>query len=204
MLLKSVLLGNGNSRKKTRLFLFLLLLMLLLAAVAACITFAAEISKLKSETASLKSELSKQSENYSALVEQLSTKLQECKFSDNEARNFTMVNVSCENNFTKTKLSCSSLPLSSPSGYYWVTASNGSAVRVYCDMTRSCGGFTGGWTRVAHLDMTDSRQQCPSEFKQHNHAFIRACVVNTSKSKYGCFSAEFPVNILLRIMIQVF
>ena len=34
---------------------------------------------------------------------------------------------------------------SSPSGYYWVRASNGSAVRVYCDMTRSCGGITGGW-----------------------------------------------------------
>jgi len=30
------------------------------------------------------------------------------------------------------------------SDYYWVWSSNGSAVRVYCDMTRSCGGVTGG------------------------------------------------------------
>jgi hypothetical protein len=55
--------------------------------------------------------------------------------------------------------SCASLLAFSPttpSGYYWVRASNGSAVRVYCDMTRSCGGVTGGWTRVAELDITDA------------------------------------------------
>ena len=54
---------------------------------------------------------------------------------------------------------------SSPSGYYWVRASNGSAVHVYCDMTRSCGGVTGGWMRVAELDMTNSSHQCPTELQ---------------------------------------
>ena len=58
--------------------------------------------------------------------------------------------------------SCASLLPFFPSGYYWVRASNGSAVRVYCDMTRSCGGVTGGWTRVVELDMTNSSHQCPS------------------------------------------
>ena len=53
-------------------------------------------------------------------------------------------------------VSCAALPPSFPSGYYWVRASNGSAVHVYCDMTRSCGGVTGGWRRVAELDMTNS------------------------------------------------
>ena len=38
--------------------------------------------------------------------------------------------------------SCAALPASSPSGYYWVTASSGFAVRVYCDMARSCGNVT--------------------------------------------------------------
>ena len=47
-------------------------------------------------------------------------------------------------------VTCAALPPSSPSGYYWVRASNGSAVRVYCDMTTSCGD--GGWMRVASLD----------------------------------------------------
>ena len=62
--------------------------------------------------------------------------------------------------------SCAALPPCNPSGYYWVRASNGSAVRVYCDMTRSCGGVTGGWMRVAELDMTDRSQQCPSGLRQ--------------------------------------
>ena len=50
---------------------------------------------------------------------------------------------------------------SAPSGYYWVKSFNGSAVNVYCDMARHCCGSTGGWTRVAYLDMTDTTQQCP-------------------------------------------
>ena len=57
--------------------------------------------------------------------------------------------------------SCSSLPPSCPSDYYRLRVSNGSAVRVYCDMTLSCGGVTGGWMRVAELNTTNSRQQCP-------------------------------------------
>ena len=54
--------------------------------------------------------------------------------------------------------SCGALPLLCPSEYYWVKTSNGSAVRVYCDMTRSCGGVTGGWLRVDYLDKTNSNQ----------------------------------------------
>ena len=54
---------------------------------------------------------------------------------------------------------------STPSGYYWVESSNGSAVNVYCDMARHCCGSTGGWVRVAYLDMTDTRQQCPGGFR---------------------------------------
>ena len=72
--------------------------------------------------------------------------------------------------------SCAALPPSSPSGYYWVRASNGSAVRVYCDMTRSCGGVTGGWMRVAELDMTNSSHQCPRGLSQRNHSKPRTCV----------------------------
>ena len=53
------------------------------------------------------------------------------------------------------------LPPSCPSNYYQLRVSNGSVVRVYCDMTLSCGGVTGGWMRVAELNTTNSRQQCP-------------------------------------------
>ena len=86
--------------------------------------------------------------------------------------------------------SCTALFHSFPSGYYWVTASNGSAVRVYCDMTRLCGNVTGGWMRVAYLDMTDSSQQCPSGLLQRIYSGKRTCNVNSDSA--ACSSATFP------------
>ena len=85
--------------------------------------------------------------------------------------------------------SCATLPSSFPSGYYWVRASNGSAVRVYCDMTRSCSGVTGGWMRVAELDMTNSSHQCPSGLRQRTDSNIRTCVRNTDSS--GCSAVQY-------------
>ena len=84
--------------------------------------------------------------------------------------------------------SCAVLPFST-SGYYWVRASNGSTVRVYCDMTRSCGGVTGGWMRVASLDMTNSSHQCPSGLRLDTFN-IRTCrSVSTLRT---CPSVTFP------------
>ena len=40
---------------------------------------------------------------------------------------------------------------SAPSGYYYITSPNGSAVQVYCDMEGTHCGGEGGWTRVAML-----------------------------------------------------
>ena len=87
--------------------------------------------------------------------------------------------------------SCAALPPSSPSaaGYYWVRDSDGSAVSVYCDMTRSCGGVTGGWMRVAGLDMTNSNHQCPSGLMERTDSGKRTCVSN--KSTGGCSSINF-------------
>ena len=39
------------------------------------------------------------------------------------------------------------------SGYYWIKNSSGSAVRVYCKMDANCTGYSGGWMRVAYIDM---------------------------------------------------
>ena len=83
--------------------------------------------------------------------------------------------------------SCAALPPSSPSGYYWVRASNGSAVSVYCDMTLSCGGVIGGWLRVTELDMTNSSHQCPSGLMERSISVnIRTCVRNETSG--GCSS----------------
>ena len=82
--------------------------------------------------------------------------------------------------------SCAALLPTTPSGYYWVSSSNGSAVRVYCDMTRSCGGVTGGWVRVGYLDMTNSSHQCPSGFTEHNDSNVRTC--RRTNTSAGCVS----------------
>ena len=85
--------------------------------------------------------------------------------------------------------SCAALLPSSPSGYYWVRASNGSAVSVYCNTTLSCGGVTGGWMRVAELYMTNSSHQCPSGLMERNESpNIRTCVRNEASG--GCSSVE--------------
>ena len=60
--------------------------------------------------------------------------------------------------------SCAALPSSSPSGYYWVSTSNGSPSLVYCTM--SCGTHTGGWMRVGFLDR-NHQTECPHDFITH-------------------------------------
>ena len=53
----------------------------------------------------------------------------------------TVTAPSCQEFQTQSSpaVSCSTLPTSCPSGYYWVRSSNGSAVQVYCDMVGVCG-----------------------------------------------------------------
>ena len=92
--------------------------------------------------------------------------------------------------------SCSALPTNCPSGYYWIRSSNGSAVQVYCDMDRVCGcSGSGGWTRVAFLNMTDPDQQCPGEWMLSNYfTNMRLCGTDgsyLSRTPSGCFSAMF-------------
>ena len=49
-----------------------------------------------------------------------------------------------------------------------------------------CGG-PGRWTRIAHLDMTDPCQQCPTNWRYVNST-VRGC----GGSSTGCSSATFP------------
>ena len=98
--------------------------------------------------------------------------------------------------------SCASLLASSPStpsGHYWVKSNNGSAVRVYCDMTRSCGGVTGGWTRVAELD-TNNTTQCPGDLRYLDDTFtnnVSVCGINGTFRFGGCSSAAFSLSGIL-------
>ena len=62
---------------------------------------------------------------------------------------------------------------------------------VYCDMTRSCGGVTGGWVRVGYLDMTNTSHQCPSGFTEHNESNMRTC--RKADTSAGCWSVMMDV-----------
>ena len=81
---------------------------------------------------------------------------------------------------------------SSPSGYYVLASANGSTTYIaYCNMGLLCG--SGGWTRLAYLDMTDSTQNCPSGFILHLSGGVRAC--GRAISNVGsCTSVQFPSN----------
>ena len=66
-------------------------------------------------------------------------------------------------NSSKLPPSCADIFKSAPSsasGYYGIRSTHKEAT-VYCDMTRTCGNITGGWTRVVKLDMNvSSVPQC--------------------------------------------
>ena len=88
--------------------------------------------------------------------------------------------------------SCASLLAQNPnalSGYYWIGTERNST-RHYCNMTLSCGGITGGWTRVGDLDMTDGSQQCPSDLEERTDSGKRTCIKGRV---VGCSSVTFPV-----------
>ena len=74
----------------------------------------------------------------------------------------------------------------SPSGYYII--GNGS---VYCHMGTLCNS-TGGWARLAYLDMSLPTQNCPPGFQMYNTGGVRACGrVNTNTD---CLPVIFPSN----------
>ena len=83
------------------------------------------------------------------------------------------------------------LPFQPSSGYYKIRSSNGSAITAYCDMTRSCGGITGGWMRVAELDMTDTTTQCPDSLELRTSP-LRTCRIRNSGR--ACSSDMFSVD----------
>ena len=83
---------------------------------------------------------------------------------------------------------------SSPSGYYVLASACNSLTTniAYCNMEELCGSG-GGWTRLAHLNMTNSTENCPSGFRLYQSGGVRACGRATS-SGGSCVSVQFPSN----------
>ena len=78
-----------------------------------------------------------------------------------------------------------------PSGNYWILNSTQSSVQVFCEMGEvfpSTLNVTGGWVRVANLNMTDPNQQCPGNLTLSHTNPIRLCGRRTDSS---CDSVTF-------------
>ena len=99
-------------------------------------------------------------------------------------------NFSCPDNYCCDSLlpSCEAIHKkwpNNPSGYYNITSNNGSVHQVYCHMESLCDS-TGGWMRIANLNMTESGS-CPNGFRMYSKGGVRACgrPVNKSGSCVG-------------------
>ena len=64
----------------------------------------------------------------------------------------------------QSAVSCKQIAEPKPSygsGYYWIQGASG-AVEVYCEMgTNNTFGQSGGWMRIANVDMRNNQSQCP-------------------------------------------
>ena len=82
-----------------------------------------------------------------------------------------------------------------PSGNYWILNSTQPPVQVFCEMGEvfpSGLNVTGGWVRVANLNMTDPNQQCPENLRlPYTDQPIRVCGRRTDR---GCDSITFTTN----------
>ena len=77
------------------------------------------------------------------------------------------------------------------SDYYWISRSgSASPVRVYCSMSLTCGNQTGGWMRVANIDMRNNSHTCPSGLRLISSP-KRVCDVT---SYPACVSNSFSVQ----------
>ena len=79
----------------------------------------------------------------------------------------------------------------SPSDYYIIADTNGHPHHVYCQMESLCNS-SGGWMRVAYLNMSDPTEECPPGFRLYNQNGIRACGRPVSAQAGYCQSVKFP------------
>ena len=140
-------------------------MIILFGVVSGCFAFASiNISRLKSDISTLQGTLS----TVERRVEQLSE--------------------SPGSHSSHPATSCTAILQFAPSSLssqYWIRFPDGSVVLTFCDMTRSCGGVIGGWTRVAQLDTN----QCPSGLRLGTDCPVPTCIINTDSSK--CSSVTF-------------
>ena len=77
------------------------------------------------------------------------------------------------------------------SGGYWIQTATGTH-QVYCDMELECGGYKGGWMRIADLD-TSRGDDCPTGWmKVTTPTNVDVCRSNNNNP--GCYQATYSTN----------
>ena len=97
----------------------------------------------------------------------------------------------------KTASSCKEIYNGNPdstSGYYWISKDSSPPQPMYCAMNLTrCGNITGGWTRMAHFNMTSPEGTCPSPLETITSP--RSCSRNggagCSSVYYSTFGVQF-------------
>ena len=79
---------------------------------------------------------------------------------------------------------------SSPSGYYWLKSATTECREAYCDMDTTHCNITGGWMRLAYLNMTEPGASCPTSLRQINTP-VKLCGRHTAP---GCSGVTYPVD----------
>ena len=196
---------------------FLLLLAIALLILCGCIIFTlVKLFEFKSELAALSTNYAALSTNYTDLrsnlyqareairalnVDQNGEKIYSLNQSllaleaDHQYFNATVHRVG---QASSPAVSCADILMvspSSPSGYYWIINSNGFSVRVYCDMTRLCGNITGGWMRVADIDVKNHTNPCPGILQQRmNPSGVRVCGIEPFLLTPACSAINLSLN----------
>ena len=173
----SVSADHKPAKSKSSYFLVLVIVLAVFFALAFLICLIISVVAL-STTSRLRSDIESFRNDIESLQIQLNNDTAENKAQSlNEEEVEQLLSRLSLGRFEQTPVtSCAELHSISPSAYYWVRASNDSVVRVYCDMDLQCGNITGGWMRVAELNMTDTSQQCPSGLEERTVTNdIRSC-----------------------------
>ena len=91
------------------------------------------------------------------------------------------------------EVSCHQLAVSTSvlSGYYWMKSGNGSAVRVFCDVSSSFGVGGRGYMRVADLDMSRASEVCPDTLQARTDICDRK-LCGRGNTLPGCSSVNYP------------
>ena len=90
--------------------------------------------------------------------------------------------------------SCRKILPTCPSGNYWIRdARQNRPIQMYCDMDGDNFDGTGGWTRIAYLNMTDPDHFCPPSWREIKTPRRTCGRINDTHGSHGggCSSTTF-------------